>query len=123
MKLRFPKGVRNFEVPIYGQRVYLTTKQDEVDAIDRYMHGGRIEWELRRRHSFCTYEVQEHTGIPLFLMVLRRPIQAPCVVHECGHLALMIAERVGLKVSYEDQEPFCYLLDYLFLKVNEELKR
>jgi len=124
MKLRFPKGVKNFEVPIYDQRVYVTTKQSEVDAIDRYMHCGNIEWHLRRHSAgYCVHEVQEQTGIPLFLVVLRRPIKPHAIVHECGHLALMIAERVGIKVSYDDQEPFCYLLDWLFAKVTAELKR
>ncbi len=124
MKLRFPKGIKNFEVPIYGQRVYVTTKQSEVDAIDRYMHDGNIEWHMRRHAAgFCVYEVQEHTGIPLFLVVLRRPVKVAAIVHECGHLAMMLAERVGMRIHYDDQEPFCYLLDWLVTKVSAELKR
>jgi hypothetical protein len=30
---------------------------------------------------------------------------------------------MGIKIDAEQQEPFCYLLDWLFTKVTAELKR
>ncbi len=127
MKFRFPKGIKNFEVPIYGTRVYLTTKQSEVDAIDRYMHLGGIEWHLKRHAAaFLVHEVQERTGIPLYLLVFRRP-SPQVIVHEVAHLALTICGNLGIGFGstreHDEQEPFCYLLDWLFTKVTAELKR
>lgn len=36
------------------------------------------------------------------------------VAHESTHVALCIFDDVGAKVSYEDQEPFAYLVGWVF---------
>jgi len=35
------------------------------------------------------------------------------LVHEIGHAAFFILETAGVKVSADDSEAYCYLLDYL----------
>lgn len=37
------------------------------------------------------------------------------IVHECGHMTWQILEQVGS----DDEETFCYLLDYIFGKVHK----
>lgn len=43
--------------------------------------------------------------------------------HETTHIAMSIFNRVGMTHSVETDEAFCYLSDWIFWQVTEELKK
>lgn len=60
----------------------------------------------------CTYRVRErNTGIPCVLVWFGKidGFTGSMVTHEVNHAALEIFQYIGAKVSFDDQEPFCYL--------------
>ena len=49
------------------------------------------------------------------------PTYLSCVSHELNHASMRILEAVGFQLDYNNQEPLCYLQDFLMKKVLEKL--
>lgn len=106
-KPAWPKPVADFYVPLYGGRVCLFTSPDKYSKALEFLQqapgkprvAGCARW--LRRDDEDMYMVGWFDGKPSTL------------VHEAGHVALYIAEHVGIKPAASGGEPFCYLLDNL----------
>lgn len=107
-KLRWPKVELEFEVPIYGGRVYCTADIESYDSIREYLGVDPVSSDVVGRTTQYTNNI---TGGTIYV-VLVLDGKPSTLVHELGHLTHRILERAGVK----DEEAFCYLLDYLFFR-------
>ena len=75
-----------------------------------------------KEHPACTYRVKnKKTGNACVLVWIPKidDFRGSYICHEAGHSTLEIFSYIGAKVSYNDQEPFCYLLGVIFKCCNQ----
>jgi hypothetical protein len=61
--------------------------------------------------------VTENEEFSYFLMLEKHDLTTLC--HECGHLAYMILDAVGVRHDVNNHEAFCYLLHHIFEKAGK----
>lgn len=104
------------DIPIYGGKLQLILSpesfEETVSEVDPdcslHDHRGLVQVEFDENHS-PTYFVGVFDG------------KLNTLVHEVSHAALMIVERSGFSPLDGNGEPYCYLVDYLFNILAEEI--
>lgn len=91
-----------------GVRVIFT--DDMVRTAIKYKY---TEKDARALHAFCILDYKRP------LLVLARGASPEDIVHECGHVAFALLEYADIPVTYEENEAYCYVLDYIFGRVSE----
>lgn len=95
-------------------RVIFTTNM--VKTAKRFDYS---EEEAKSLFAFCELENERRP-----IMVVTLNAKPDEIVHECGHVAFCLAKYAGIPVTYDDNEYYCYVLDYIFsrtLKLQEKL--
>lgn len=59
---------------------------------------------------------------PLFRIVLSKKADQGVIAHECLHIVGMLYEYIGAKLDEVNDEPQCYLLQFLVDECNKFLK-
>lgn len=110
------KGIlKQYNIVIYPVDFVVVIGEMEEEVNNLYMP---YEEEFKDAHiappskTGCTYRVKERaTEIPCIMVWIGKKDEctSSIVTHECDHAALDIFAYIGAKITYEDQEPFCYL--------------
>jgi len=112
------------EVPIYKTSVYFLIGESEEDVTayvkkKTYVHckdGIPLNEGARAR-------VLLHESRLSFVRLQQDDIMAiPCIAHECLHVTSFILDGVGIKYSFESEEAFAYLLEYLLDQYIKKVK-
>jgi len=113
--LRWPKSEVEFDVPVYGGRVYLYTDVRRLGRARRFLKLGEEERGLNGR---CATVENEKTGEVLYLVSWYNG-DVGTLAHEAGHLAFSVLERAGVLVGGEaGDEAYCYLLGDLVRRLS-----
>jgi hypothetical protein len=104
--MEYAKPVLEFDIPIYGGRVYCFTSIEDYNSFRAYLKCAPLDDPSA---GYCTQYHNNITGAILY-SVMVADSRPSTLVHELGHLTHQILDFAGVK----DEEAFCYLLDYLF---------
>jgi len=83
------------------------------DMIRSAMRYGYTKAEAKSLHAFCILDTPP--GRPI--IVLRLDATLADIVHECGHAAFSLLQYADIPVTYEDNEMYCYVLDFIFDRI------
>ena len=107
----------DLHIPIYDKVVVLI-QTDTIKNLDEYI-GTIYSSPVSPTSTANLLSAATYADTPddfIYLGVLDN-CSLKEIVHECGHVAWKIMEIVGC----QDEEAFCYLLDYIFDKVHKQL--
>lgn len=124
------KGIiKAFELVVYPVPLIVAIGDVEKEVNKQYElfspdNGQVIEGNIDRPpegYGATTYLVRDKETYQYCLLIFV-PNLGECkgsnFCHEVGHVALEIFHYIGAHISYDDQEPFCYLLGNLFRLLN-----
>lgn len=103
-------GAYKITLPIYECGFHLATSLEVVEKLTGKLHN-------RDAVGF----VQEYEGDPPVMVILDPTPNT--IAHECAHVALILMEKLGMRATYDDQEPFAYIMGYIAEQVYEVLDR
>lgn len=102
--------MKSFRAMPYRYTVYVTSDTAEMDAAYAAA-GGQDKHDWQAGAVWCS-------GGNVYLGVFDGELGT--LAHEAAHAALDISNRVGYDPTGE-QEPFAYLLEYIFVKARKKL--
>jgi hypothetical protein len=82
------------------------------DMIRTATRFGYTKEEAKSLYAFCALD---RPGRPTIVLMLNASLAD--IVHECGHATFHLLEYAGIPVTYEDNEMYCYTLDFVFERV------
>ena len=107
-------------VEIYSKYVVLLTTYDEYKAFVDH---------AEKDHKFVTFEDENY----IYVLVtdewddMQCGAFIQCLSHEMNHAAMCVLGQPGVRFDYNNQEPLCYLQDFLMRKsvdaINKEVKK
>lgn len=114
------------DVPIYKTGVhFLIGETDEVcrEYVRKKTHG---HWkEGVPLDEGARARVLLHESRLSFVRIQEEDLaDIPVIAHELAHCAFFILREVGISpIIYENEESFCYLLEFLLTKFQEKVKK
>lgn len=103
----------NIKIPIYGQSFSLCETEEEWQELfpeDDPLYAGRVCYSDR---AIVVYV----KGTPSAM----NPEYMSSLVHELAHVAHIVLGFVGVPVTTEEDEAFCYLLAFLVEEVYKKV--
>lgn len=101
-------------VDIYSAKVIFVTKFEEIKKLHK---------NADKAQGFVTINYTSHIYVyvnnEFGSMLDYRYIQ--CLSHEMNHAAMCILGNVGVRFGFDNQEPLCYLQDFLLSRVYKEI--
>lgn len=104
--LPYHTPVLEFDIPIYGGRVYCFTSIEAYNSFRTHVGCDPLDSPSA---GYCTQYRNTVTGSTIYSIMVADSLPST-LVHELGHLTHQILAHAGVK----DEEAFCYLLDFLF---------
>lgn len=114
-----------YDTQIYPRVIWIVyTKNPEVIS-------GRFEYPLQFNPQnelgqglamVVNYIVDKESLKRGVLIWVQEPLKNPEIAHEAIHAAMAIFEEVGAVFEYNNQEPFCYLAEWIVEKIQKTLK-
>lgn len=107
--------------PLYRIKVAFT-----IDMKHAYKKFGLVD-DISPQNGGEVVKLQnDATGFYAIIMCVvpdknNCPLQ--CAAHESIHAAWAVLNAVGVKISYENQEPLAYLADWMFLNMKKLIEQ
>lgn len=105
----WPRSVKLLPLPIYGGSIALCNTPEEWERCHETLN---LDGSVNGAYGKASYFENEN-GQAIFLIGIFKPDMGT-LVHECGHVALFVCERVGINPFSSNGEPYCYLLGAIF---------
>lgn len=117
-----------FDIDMYFARVHIA-HNISTDEIEKYVSKNFPGLKYKRpagKSAFSfTVEAPDQASqyVIDFIIPLKKnsPVSQRTISHEAYHIAQDIADTVGIKMDYNNQEPHAYLLGHIVEKINEKL--
>lgn len=113
--------VRTMIILPYGRRlrIFVGKKKSYQNYLKKHYD---IERDLPEKHGeFCEYEKNDKSdsflAIWLFDLKYNSELQA-LLAHECMHCVFRVLTNAGIEYTYEGEEAYTYLLQYLVEEIN-----
>ena len=100
-----PKLLKRFRVPLYGFMVYIYRGKSPRKTDDQWKTIVALT-ELDRTYT----KIAVHFDF-------EKSFDTSTIAHEMVHVALMVLEYRGIKITEENSEPMAYLVQYLMAQV------
>jgi hypothetical protein len=103
--------MKKIKIDLYDCEVFFTTNKDEYSKV--------------ADNEICSLFLTTCVGHKVYILIgdtfggSTSPAFLQCLSHECNHAAMHILGFVGVKFGFENQEPLCYLQDFIFRKCYE----
>lgn len=106
------------DIPIF-EKLLVVIKADTLDKVDEYI-SDIYHMPLHHEATANLLNATTYSELPddVIYMGLTNECTTRDVVHECGHVAWQILKLIG----GQDEEVYCYLLDFIFDKVTKCIK-
>ena len=101
----------NFKIPIYDHSVSFFTTTEELEKYKKVQTDHKFVCLFNSEDSNVVILVSDLWGTYTEVDFLR------CLSHECNHAAMVILDSVRVAFDTENQEPLCYLQDFIFSKI------
>ena len=111
----------SFIVPIYGCRIFVTCGTGDERLIEKYLdlERGCLSLEYKKAAA-AAIEIE---GVYTQVMCIGNDkVERPVLMHECIHLVMVIFKKIGVPISYKNQESFAYTAEYVYIQVCKKLK-
>jgi hypothetical protein len=121
--------IHEFNLTPYPRKLWVIKKWTEKElkeAFCRY-NGDEIDWDLDDSDSPFSIRVAprvqyKDTGMFGILVLMKSNAPNKDLAHDAGHIAISLFDEIGSYANSQDQEPFCYLLGYIY-DCLEQVKR
>jgi hypothetical protein len=121
--------IRKIKAPGYKTRMWIVVSNSflkSVDAVeDRIDH--KMFTEAEKRGTRCilayTYAYEKATGGYHILIFLKPTAKPGVIAHECKHAVNFIFKWHGQKLSLDNDEHECYLLDWMVDQAHYSIKK
>lgn len=111
--------VFEYMVPIYNRRVYFVTDPETFAAVYGFL-TERLD-DVDECLGMVRTLAKPDTGETCYIVGVFDNDMAT-FIHELGHLVIEIFSGIGMRVSPETSEGFCYLLDTLYTAFVGQMK-
>ena len=98
---RHKSGCYKITIPIYDRSFYLAFNAKDAKALTKESFD----------YDDFFGAVREYKNDPPLMVLLE--FRTSTIAHECLHLVMIILNRLGSFVDYDNQEPACYLVGYI----------
>ncbi len=105
------------EIPIYHSKVLIVEDEDVRETIETLTDG-----EMTSADAKAATLNMDSEDIH-YMVVFEPKVDNGIIVHECVHLATMILNSKGYQFDPINDEPYAYLVQYLFDTIAKELAR
>lgn len=121
--------IHEFNLTPYPRKLWVIKKWTEKELKEAFCRydGGEVDWDLDDNENLIEAKVipkvqfkeSEYLGI---VVLLKPNVKNKILAHESGHIALSLFDEIDSYANPNDQEPFCYLLGYIY-DCLEQVKR
>ena len=111
MKKSGPNPLKKIKIPLYGGHIWFFTDVSAYNEASNQLDEDSGESHERGVGMTRVYVDEEDRRIYM-VGVFDKGLQT--LVHELGHVTIIVCEYAGIDPRSGNGEPFCYLLDYLF---------
>jgi hypothetical protein len=116
------------DIPLYHGTIWFAKTEEEFRSLQLYLKmplgaepdvsGFVIE---SMAEGLSQAQVDRSTGYANYILGVFIP-EISVVMHECGHIAMMICEHAGFDPDEASGEPYCYILGWLGSVCNKHFK-
>ena len=117
--------IKSYELMIYPRKLFVSVGYDEDEIRSSFVEsdGKALSFEdidIDLIDGLTVTEVKEVKGRDLgVLIIIKDPEDLSVLVHESAHAANSICEQFGMKIQPDNDESYCYLIQFIFKCVNE----
>lgn len=117
--------IKKLKVPTYGGSVWVIINPSVKNAIEKVedMTSEKIRHKVHNNgylgYMYSGIDERNKHRVMIFLKPNATPGE---VAHECKHAVNIIFSYRGIKLSLSNDEPECYLLDWMVTSVHKALK-
>ena len=112
-KNRWPKPVVEFDIPIYGGRLYIFKTQEDFVNAESHLSGNPPKIVDCCFDGHATHFTHSTTGQSTY-MIGWYSDKISTLIHELGHICVFVFKHSGMEIGDSDGEAFCYLQGWLF---------
>jgi hypothetical protein len=108
--------IRKYRVPTYGGRIWFVVHPSitkAFDIVEDIIDARIVSIENRRTVDAYTYGYETAPGGCHYIVFMRPKVTPGRVAHECEHVLNMIYKWYGARRSLSNDEPECYMLEWL----------
>lgn len=110
--------IHEFDLGIYTRKIWIAiTTENKFDGFK----------ELSDMDDSCdaviepAYDCTNNKGGIFIRFASKKSMTNPIIAHESFHAAMRVFEYIGAKLDFDNQEPLCYLAEYI-VKCCEQVK-
>ena len=108
----WPKPFKEFDIPIYGGRVYVFKTRLAIEKARAHLNAPRCDLDIHRLAGFAEAFYHKE-GFRRLYLVGWFTGSVVTLGHELNHVAFMELERVGIDARNDIGETFCFLQGWL----------
>lgn len=106
-----------YKVEPYPRMLWICSDIEKVKSLFTPKGGS---WGDYSDCDACVYGVRRNSDQSFgYLVWCEEGVPDSTILHECGHVALHIFQDIGEEEIFNAQEPFCYLLEWVYSKIKE----
>ena len=117
--------IKKLKIPIYNYRLTLIESSDSKE-LEEYFYKMKFKFVRSELYAHAIDHIRIEKGerwLCVYLVFNRKneftKLSHSTIAHECEHIADFIFETIG--VDHYNDEPHCYLVEYLVKATNEFL--
>ncbi len=115
--------IKKVKIPTYGGKLWVIISPSIKHAIDKVEDITFENIHMKDQRGYVSYmysgldEKQKHR-----VMIFIKPNATPGeIAHECKHAVNIVFSYRGIRLSVSNDEPECYLLDWMVTTVHRTL--
>lgn len=117
--------IKRYKIPIYFGRLYVAKVKSyselyKLANINPDIHDFQFDEFSDNNYGALMFEHPENAG--RIYIAVNDKTTTPMIVHECVHAANSIFRSCGIKLDIDNDEPYAYLLGWIYEKVEQALK-
>lgn len=105
------------QIPLYGGEFTIVVAEDFKDVENKYDLGSTFGMDA------FAFRVHDKTGYCEYVVCFHQDAKVGVIAHECLHMVHQLFADRRIEVSTDNDEPACYLLEWMVNKCNKFLKQ
>lgn len=114
--------ITEYRMSPYPRNLWICKGDTIKEAIKRFTLKGNGVWSKLEDFDdveAVVFQVYENDSRELGYLVWLKDASEAAMVHEAGHVVLHLFEDINEAGIYDAQEPFCYMLEWVYGKIKE----
>jgi len=117
--------IRKYRVPAYRTRLWVVVSPSlmaSIDKVEDLLDHKIIKDKDRKSTRAYTYCFEDHKGRYQMLCFYNPHSKPGEIAHEAKHTLNIIYQWHGVKLSLTNDEPECYLLEWMVDRIHQTIK-